>query len=116
MNDTVDKRAAEKRAAHRAALQVVWAAALVASVCGALYLIGLIGKLLVDGSVRSISSPGVQVISAAVGLLWDTALVVLFVAWRRLAGERKLAAELALAFILLMCATSSVNWFIQLAF
>jgi hypothetical protein len=106
----------DKAQARETARQVAYWTALGATVLGALYLLGLAGKLIVDGTVHSVSSPGVQSISALVGLLWNVGLVILFVALRRQAPHsQKVFADLAVAFILLTCAPSSVNWFVQLA-
>ena len=76
---------------------------------------GLIGRLIVNGSVHAVSGGGVQIISAIVAIAWDVVLVMLFAALRRLYGaQRPLCADLALLFMLLVCATSSINWFVQL--
>ena len=101
--------------AARASRQMLFRMAVFSTVLGVLYLAGLLGKLIVDGSINSTSSAGVQSISAVIALLWDVALLILFAALRREAsGSRAFYAELALLFMALVCATSSVNWFIQL--
>jgi hypothetical protein len=83
---------------------------------GALYLLGLVGKLVVDGTVHSTSALPLQMVSAVIALLWDAVLLVLFVALRsQTAQERRVWAELAVVFMALMCVTSSINWFVQLA-
>ncbi len=105
----------EKARARETTRQMLYWTALATTILGALYLLGLAGKLIVDGTVHTVSSPGVQSISAIVGLLWDVGLVILFVALRRRARrDQRLFTELALTFMVLACATSSVNWFVQL--
>ncbi len=112
----IEQAQLEKQQGRETARQVLYWTALASTILGALYLLGLAGKLMVDGSVHSVSSSGVQTISAVVGLLWDAGLVILFTALRRQgARSRRIYADLALMFILLACATSSVNWFVQLA-
>ena len=94
---------------------LVWAAGF-STLWGALYLAGLAARWLIDGSPQSPSSPGVDSLSAAVALLWNVSLLILFAALRRqVPRTRRFFAELALLFIVLVCATSSVNWFVQLA-
>ncbi len=106
----------DKAQARETARQVLYWSALASTVLGALYLLGLAGKLIVDGTVHSVSSPAVQSVSAIVGLLWDVLLVILFIALRRqTTRSRRLFADLAMIFMVLACATSSVNWFVQLA-
>ncbi len=112
----IEQAQLEKQQGRETARQVLYWTALASTILGALYLLGLAGKLMVDGSVHSVSASGVQTISAVVGLLWDAGLVILFTALRRQgARSRRIYADLALMFILLACATSSVNWFVQLA-
>ena len=95
--------------------RILFLAALISTVFGILYFLGLAGKLIVDGSIHSASSPSIQVVSAAIGLMWDFTLLVLFVALRRQASESKAVyADLGLVFMALLCATSSINWFVQL--
>ncbi len=116
MNVGMEAAQAEKLAARAAARALVRVMAIFATVLGALYLLGLAGKLIVDGSVHSTSSPAVQSTSAVVALLWNVGLLVLFVALRRQAARsERLLSELAAVFMALVCATSSINWFIQLA-
>ncbi len=113
---TIEQAQLETEQGRKTARQVLYWTALASTILGALYLLGLAGKLIVDGTVHSVSSPGVQSISAVVGLLWDVGLVILFTALRRQGTRsRRIYADLALMFILLACATSSVNWFVQLA-
>lgn len=98
------------------ARRVLYWAALVATILGGLYLLGLLGRLIVNGSLHAVSGGGVQTISASVAIAWDVVLVMLFAALRRVYGaQRPLCADLALLFMLLVCATSSLNWFVQLA-
>ena len=112
----LEQKQLERAQARESTRQVLYWTAFASTVLGALYLLGLTGKLIVDGTVHSVSSPAVQTISAMVGLLWDMALLILFVALRREAGRRyRLFADLAVVFMMLSCATSSVNWFVQLA-
>lgn len=106
----------DRAQAKETARQVLYWTALASTLLGALYLLGLAGKLIVNGSVHAVSSPGVQSISAIVALLWDAALVILFAAFRKqVVRGRRLFADLGMVFMVLACATSSVNWFVQLA-
>ena len=106
----------EPAEARRMARQIVFLMAALSTVLGGLYLIGLVGKLIVDGTVHSSSSPAVQMVSAVVALLWDLALLVLFVALRwQTAPKYAVFTELAVVFMALVCVSSSINWFVQLA-
>jgi hypothetical protein len=70
----------------------------------------------VDGSVHSISSTGVQTLSASIAIFLDLSLLILFTALRRLiTGNKAVFADLALVFMALVCVTSTINWFVQLA-
>ncbi len=112
----IEQRQLENAAAMRLSRQMLFWAAAFSTLWGGLYLLGLLGKLTVDGSVHSTSSVGVQSISAAVALLWNVSLLILFTSLRRqVARNRRLFAEVALIFMVVLCATSSVNWFVQLA-
>ncbi len=103
-------------AAIRETRRVLYWMALVSTILGGLYLLGLLGRIIVNGSVHAVSGGGVQIVSAIVAIAWDVVLLVLFAALRReYAGRRPLLGELALVFMVLVCATSSINWFIQLA-
>ena len=105
----------EDVAARRTARRVLVVTAVISTVCGVLYFLGLAGKWAVDGTIHSASSPSIQMVSAAMGLLWDATLVAMFVALRRqLARRHAVWAELGVAFMALLCATSSINWFVQL--
>ncbi len=96
--------------------RVLYWMALIATILGGLYLLGLLGRIVVNGSVHAVSGGGVQAISAVVAIAWDVVLLVLFAALRRTdAAGRPLLGELALLFMLLVCATSTINWFVQLA-
>ena len=54
-------------------------------------------------------------VSAAVGLLWDVTLVVLFLALRQqITGSKAIFAELGMVFMVLLAAASSLNWYTQL--
>jgi hypothetical protein len=82
---------------------------------GLLYLVGVGVNLSTSGSVY-LSGRDVRTVSAAVALLWNLALIVLFVTLRREAEpSRTVLAELALAFAVLVCGVSSVSWFIGLS-
>ena len=106
----------DKAQARETARRVLYWAALASTALGALYLLGLAGKLIVVGTVHSESSQGLESVAAIVGLLWDVGLVIVFVALRRQAPRgHRLFMDLGQAFMLLTCATSSVNWFVQMA-
>ena len=82
----------DKAQARETARRVLYWAALASTALGALYLLGQAGKLIVDGTVHSVSAQGVESVAAIVGLLWDVGLVIVFVALRRQAprGHRLL--------------------------
>ncbi len=102
--------------AIRETRRVLYWMALAATILGALYLLGLLGRLIVNGSVHAVSGGGLQIVSAVVAIAWDVVLLVLFAALRREhAAGHPLLADLALIFMLLVCATSTINWFVQLA-
>ncbi len=106
----------EPAEARKMARQIVFLMAVFSTVLGGLYLLGLVGKLIVDGTVHSSSSPGVQMVSAIVALLWDSALLVLFVVLRwQTARKYAVFTDLAVVFMALVCVSSSINWFMQLA-
>jgi hypothetical protein len=97
------------------ARRVLFLAAVISTAFGLLYLLGLTGKYIVDGSIHSVSSAPIRMVSAATGLLWDITLLILFAALRRqITGGKVIYADLALVFMALVCATSSINWFVQL--
>jgi hypothetical protein len=101
---------------ERMAKHIAYIMAVFSTIFAFLYLLGLVGKLIVDGTVHSTSSQGVQSISAIIAILLDLSLVILFTGMRRLiSGKDSLFADLAVVFITLTCATSSINWFVQLA-
>lgn len=111
----IDQAQNERAAARAGGRRLLYWMALFTTVLGALYLLGLAGRLIVNGSVHAVSSPGLQTISAVVALLWDTALVILFAALRKQVRRGgRLFAELALVFMILVCALSSISWFVQL--
>jgi hypothetical protein len=88
--------------------------AILSSLFGALYLFGLGVNLATSGTTHS-SSEAVQLFSAVIGLLWDIDLVILFMALRgQVQEKRKLWIDLAFVFMVLLCATSGINWFVQL--
>jgi hypothetical protein len=96
--------------------KIVFITAILSSIFGGLYLLGLVGKIIVDGTVHSISSPGVQTLSASIAILLDLSLLILFTALRRLImGIKAVFADLAVVFTALVCVTSTINWFVQLA-
>jgi hypothetical protein len=71
--------------------------------------------LIVNGSIHATSSTAISMVSAMVGLLWVITLVTLFVALRRQITEgRSVYAELGVAFMILLAASSGVNWYVQL--
>ena len=90
-------------------------AAAISTLFGIVYFLGLMGKLFVNGNIHAQSSPAISMISAAIGLLWVVTLVILFVALRRLLPRRsEIYADLGLVFMVLLAASSSVNWYVQL--
>jgi hypothetical protein len=115
MNQEFLGKKIEDRVAGNTTRQILLITAIISTLFGILYFLGLMGKLIVDGSIHATSSPGISMVSAAVGLLWDSTLVILFVALRRqITGNRTILAELGLAFMILMAAGSSTNWYVQL--
>jgi hypothetical protein len=107
---------AERSQAQAAAQRILFLMAVLATILGGIYLLGLIGKLIVDGSVHSVSSPGIQLLSAVIAILWDLSLLVLFAALRwQITGKGMIFAELAFVFMILVCAASSTSWFVQLS-
>ncbi len=114
MDETIEQ--AGYGEAIRETRRVLYWMALVSTILGGLYLLGLLGRIVVNGSVHAVSGGGVQIVSAIVAIAWDVVLLVLFAAVRRqYAAGRPLLAELALVFMVLVCATSTINWFVQLA-
>lgn len=101
---------------ERMAKRIAYLTAVFTTILALLYLLGLAGKLIVDGTVHSTSSQGIQTISAIIAILLDLSLLILFTGMRRLiSGKNSLFADLAVVFMTLTCATSSINWFVQLA-
>ena len=89
--------------------------AVTSTVFGILYLAGLVGNFATTGSFYPVAAP-IQLLSASIALLWDQVLVVLFIALRWQAPEnKKILAEIALVFMILVCAMSSISWFVRLA-
>ena len=89
--------------------------AIISTLFGILYFLGLTGKLIVNGSIHATSSPVINMISGGIGLLWDSTLVIMFAALRRLSrGRKSFFADLGLVFMILMAACSSINWYVQL--
>jgi hypothetical protein len=106
----------EERTARNTGRQIVLLTAAISTFFGVLYFVGLMGKLVVNGSIHATSSPAISMVSAAVGLLWDITLVILFLALRRqITGSKVIFAELGAVFMLLLAAVSGVNWYVQLA-
>jgi len=105
----------EPKEARKVVQQIVFLMAVFSTLLEVLYFIGLAGKLIVDGTVHSTSSESVQIISAVVGILLNITLLILFVALRRqMSGRNVPFADLACVFMMLVCVTSSINWFVQL--
>lgn len=101
--------------ANKTSQRILFYAAVISTVFGLLYFLGLAGKYIIDGSIHSVSAPPVQMVSAAIGLLWDVTLVILFAALRRqYSGRTAIYADLGLIFMALLGATSSINWYVQL--
>jgi hypothetical protein len=89
--------------------------ALLSTIFGILYFVGLMGKLFVNGSIHAQSSPAISMVAACIGILWDVTLVILFVALRsRIPENRSVFADLGVAFMVLLAAVSTVNWYVQL--
>jgi hypothetical protein len=102
--------------ARKVAQQLVFSMAVFSTLLAILYLFGLAGKLIVDATVHSTSSQSVQTISAVIAILLDISLLILFVALRRqISGSNMVYADLACVFMTLVCATSTINRFAQLA-
>jgi hypothetical protein len=115
MNLEIEETRLEDLEARNTNRRILFLAAVISTVFGLLYLLGLTGKYIVDGSIHSVSSPPIQMVSAAIGLLWDITLLILFAALRRqITGRNAIYAELGLVFMALVCVTSSINWFVQL--
>ena len=105
----------ETGAARNTARQILLLTTTLSTLFGVLYFAGLMGKLVVNGSIHATSSPAISMVSAAVGLLWDITLVILFLALRRLIpGSKMIFAELGSVFMILAAAGSSINWYVQL--
>jgi hypothetical protein len=95
--------------------QILFFTAVVSTIFGILYFLGLMGKLIVNGSIHAASSESISMVSAAVGLLWVITLVIMFVALKRqITGSKAVLAELGVVFMVLLAAGSSVNWYVQL--
>jgi hypothetical protein len=114
MSTAMGKSRSRSTAAADPSRNLGLAMAVISTVFGFLYLLGLVANLATTGAVHSSSEP-VQFLSATIAILWDQVLVILFVTIRRQVPEsKKLFAELALVFVVLLSATSSVNWFARL--
>ena len=116
MDNDIDLFLSERNQAKAAAQRVLFLMALFSTLLGVLYLIGLVGKIIVDGTVHSVSSPGIQLVSAIIAILLDLSLLILFITLRwQISGKHLVFADLAVVFMVLVCATSTINWFVQLA-
>jgi hypothetical protein len=116
MDATMQSTHFQEKGATNTTRQILFVAAMISTLFGSLYFLGLLGKYLVDGSIHSVSAPPIQMVSAAIGLLWDATLLILFVALsRQISKGYSIYAELSWIFMALVCATSSINWFVQLS-
>ena len=107
--------ATEPHAIQNTARKVLLWSTAISTIFGILYFVGLMGKLMVNGSIHAQSSPAISMVSAAVGLLWDATLVILFLALRQqTSGKKAFFADLGVVFMILLAATSSLNWYVQL--
>jgi hypothetical protein len=94
--------------------RIVFASAIVASACGILYLLGVIVAYAQSGSGPT-PSGSLRIVSALIAIAWNPALLVLFVALRsHVPQPRRVVADIAAVFFVLLCVTSSINWFTQL--
>jgi hypothetical protein len=115
MDLELEKAHPEDVAVKNTARRILFITAIISTLFGILYFLGLMGKLLVNGSIHAESSPAISMVSAAVGLLWVITLVIMFMALRRqIMGRGVVFAELGLIFMVLLAACSSVNWYVQL--
>jgi hypothetical protein len=97
------------------ARRILLVTAVLSTIFGILYFVGLMGKLLVNGTIHAQSSPAISMIAACIGILWDVTLVILFVALRRRIPEsRSVYADLGVVFVVLLASVSTVNWYVQL--
>jgi hypothetical protein len=99
---------------HDSARRVIRISAILTAVFSGLYLLGLVGKLIVDGTVHSVSAQPLPMISAYIAILLDLSLLVQFTA-QRARFAHSLYADLGWVFMILTCASSTVSWFVQLA-
>jgi hypothetical protein len=105
----------EHQAVQNTARKVLLWTAAISTIFGIQYFVGLMGKLVVNGSIHAQSSPAISMVSAAVGLLWDVTLVILFMALRQqITGGKLFFANLGVVFMVLLAASSSINWYTQL--
>jgi hypothetical protein len=115
MNQEFLGKKIEDRVAGNTTRQILLITAIISTLFGILYFLGLMGKLIVDGSIHATSSPAISMVSAAVGLLWVITLVIMFVALQHQAiGSGVVFAELGVVFMILLAAGSSTNWYVQL--
>jgi len=98
---------------HETVRKVIRVSAILTVLFSGLYLLGLIGKLIVDGTVHSVSAQPLPMISAVIAILLDLSLLALFSGLRARFSPNPFA-DLGLVFMILVCASSSVNWFVQL--
>jgi hypothetical protein len=115
MNAKLGKTYLEDSDTRQISRKILLLTTLISTLFGILYFIGLMGKLIVNGNIHAQSSPAISMVSAAVGLLWDVTLVIMFVALRRqITGKKAIYAELGMIFMILLAAGSSINWYVQL--
>jgi uncharacterized membrane protein YeiB len=74
------------------ARRILLVTAVLSTVFGVLYFVGLVGKLLVNGSIHAQSSPAISMIAASIGILWDVTLVILL--WHSAAGYRQVGPSM----------------------
>ena len=115
MNAELEKARFDDMATRNPARRLVFSTAIISTVFGVLYFLGLMGKLIINGSIHAQSSPAISMVAACIGILWDVTLVILFVALRhRIPESRSVFADLGVVFIVILAAVSTVNWYVQL--
>ena len=115
MNQEFKETISNDKVARDTTQQILLLTAMISTIFGILYFVGLMGKLIINGSIHATSSPAINMLSAAIGLLWDITLVILFLALRRqITGSKVIFAELGVVFMILLAACSGINWYVQL--
>jgi hypothetical protein len=115
MTITSEEATRNGAAAYKQASRAGYITAVLSTIFGILYLLGLSVNLIVGGTTHS-ENPAIQLLSATIAIVWLQTLLVLFVALRWNAPENgRFLAEVALVFMALVCAVSSTNWFVRLA-